>query len=508
MLSPEMARFHQCRIKLGAIQTERRHFDGLSGHSFDRGGGAGLVATGWFSPVHMKIPFLIAISIIAVAAARWFCRLHSPDELLNAFLGLYPYHKRWISPATEPMLCLAHPFMALALLVATPALAAQEATGSHEYAHFDREFDHILKDAAVPGAAWAIVRDGRVVHASGYGVRSLGGSLPVTPETTFRIASVSKTFAAQLTGQLVSEGTLRWNDPVRRFVPQFTLARPEHAQRLTIEHLLGQSAGIVPNAYDNLLNAGRTLEQILPQFGQVEPMCPPGECYTYQNVLFSLLEPAIEASTGRDYAELLEERLFEPLEMEQASVGLAGYLSDQNRATPHVKVNRLRWAPTDVNENYYRVAPAAGINASALDLGQWLIAQMGHRPDVIAPELVGELTRKRLRTARDMRQKSWRGLLTDAHYGLGWRIYTVGDEDIVMHSGWVRGFVAQVGYSRNRRTGIAVLLNAETSALNAMTAYFWKQTLAEPPMIVREEKTTPASRPGEVTAAASVTSGD
>lgn len=405
------------------------------------------------------------------------------------------------------MLCLAHPFMVLALLVATPALAAQEATGSHEYAHFDREFGHILKDEAVPGAAWAIVRDDRVVHAAGYGVRTLGGNLPVTPETAFRIASVSKTFAAQLTGQLVSEGTLRWNDPVKRFVPQFTLARPEHAQRLTIEHLLGQSAGIVPNAYDNLLNAGRTLEQILPQFGRVEPMCPPGECYTYQNVLFSLLEPAIEASTGREYADLLEERLFEPLEMRQASVGLAGYLADQNRATPHVKVNRWRWVPTDVNENYYRVAPAAGINASALDLGQWLIAQMGHRPDVIAPELVGELTRKRLRTARDMRQKSWRGLLTDAHYGLGWRIYTVGDEDIVMHSGWVRGFVAQVGYSRDRRTGIAVLLNAESSALNTMTAHFWKQTLAEPLLVAQDGQPGAKPRPGNSAAPVATVSG-
>lgn len=392
--------------------------------------------------------------------------------------------------------------MALMMLTALPAPtpAAQQASGGHEWAQLDREFGQILESAAVPGAAWAVVHDGRIVHATGFGVLTRGSTRAVTPETVFRIASVSKTFAALLAGQLVAEGTLRWNDPVRRFVPQFTLARPEHAQRLTLEHLLGQSAGIVPNAYDNLLNAGRTLEQILPQFGRVEPMCPPGQCYTYQNVLFSLVEPAIEASTGRDYAELLRERLFEPLEMQQASVGMAEFLASENRAKPHVKVSRQRWAPTEVNENYYRVAPAAGINASAIDLGQWLIAQMGHRPDVIAPGLVGELTRKRLHTARDMRQKSWRGLLTNAHYGLGWRIYTVGDEDIFMHSGWVRGFVAQVGYSRERGTGIAVLLNAESSALNAMTAHFWKELLAEPPMIVRGEQPAVAPRPDTPTA--------
>lgn len=393
---------------------------------------------------------------------------------------------------SRPLRCL----LALLMVSALPALAAQPRPGGDEWAQLDREFGQILQSAAVPGAAWAIVRDGRIVHATGFGVRARGGTRAVTPETVFRIASVSKTFAALLAGQLVAEGALHWDDPLQRFVPEFTLAKTGHAQRLTIEHILGQSAGIVPNAYDNLLNAGRTLEQILPQFAQVEPMCPPGECYTYQNVLFSLVEPAIEATTGRSYADLLRERLFEPLHMRQASVGMAEFLASDNRARPHVKVSRFRWAETEVNENYYRVAPAAGVNASALDLGRWLIAQMGHRPDVIAPELVGELTRKRLRTARDMRQRSWRGLLTNAHYGLGWRIYTVGDEDIVMHSGWVRGFVAQVGYSRERGTGIAVLLNAESSALNAMTTHFWRRTLAaDPAMIARGKQPGDEPRP-------------
>src|SRR5699024_8686697 len=238
-----------------------------------------------------------------------------------------------------------------------------------------------------------------------------------------------------------------WNDPVQRFVPQFTLARPEHAQRLTLAHLLGQSAGIVPNAYDNLLNAGRTLDQILPQFGKVEPMCSPGECYSYQNVLFSLVEPAIESTTGHGYAELLRERIFQPLQMQQASVGLGGFLASGNRASPHVKVSRSRWVPTEVNENYYRVAPAAGVNASALDLGQWLVANMGYRPDVVRPELVHDLTRRRVHTARELRRKGWRDFLSDAHYGLGWRIHAIDGHDLITHSGWVRGFVAQIAYS-------------------------------------------------------------
>jgi beta-lactamase class C len=380
-------------------------------------------------------------------------------------------------------------------LSAALLFAAGAASAEAGFADIDRDFRRLLEAERVPGAAWAIVRDGRIVHAAGHGVRALDDQRRVTPETVFRIASVSKTFAAQLTGQLVSEGTLHWDDPVKRFVPQFTLARPEHAREITLEHLLSQSAGIVPNAYDNLLNAGRTLDQILPQFGRVEPMCQPGECYTYQNVLFSLVEPAIEESTGRRYAELLRERVFEPLDMQQASVGLAEFRASDNRARAHVKVSRWRWVPTDSNENYYRVAPAAGVNASALDLGRWLTAQMGDRPDVVRADLVRNLTRKRVRTARELRRKGWRDFLADAHYGLGWRIYTVDGHELITHSGWVRGFVAQVGYSPDHRTGLALLLNAESGAINDLSIHFWKEALKEAPMMA--VKSVPESEAAE-----------
>lgn len=374
----------------------------------------------------------------------------------------------------------------LLVFAATSIHASNFGGASMGFADVDQDFRVLLEAKRVPGAAWAIVRDGRIVHAAGHGVRALDDQRSVTPETAFRIASVSKTFAAQITGQLVAEGKLHWNDPVQRFVPQFTLARPEHAQRLTLAHLLGQSAGIVPNAYDNLLNAGRTLDQILPQFGKVQPMCPPGECYTYQNVLFSLVEPAIESSSGHSYAELLRERVFLPLKMQQASVGLDGFLASGNRASPHVKVSRRRWVPTEVNENYYRVAPAAGVNASALDLGQWLAANMGYRPDVVRPELVRDLTRKRVHTGRELRRKGWRDFLSDAHYGLGWRIYTIDGHDLITHSGWVRGFVAQIAYSPEHDTGLALLLNAESSAISDLSIHFWRRVMRERPLIARD----------------------
>ncbi|MEN1728571.1 MAG: serine hydrolase domain-containing protein [Pseudomonadota bacterium] len=361
-----------------------------------------------------------------------------------------------------------------ALLVAGPCQAI-------DLNRFDQRFEALLQEDGVPGGAYAIVRGDQVVQAAGHGVRTIGTASAVTPETVFRIASVSKPFAAHLTALLVDEGALSWDQPIREHVPEFTLADTAHAEALEIQHLLGQSAGIVPNAYDNLLNANQSLERILPQFARVESLCQPGRCYTYQNVLFALIQPAIEASTQTDYDELLAERIFNPLNMHDSSTGLAAFRAAENRAVAHVRVSRrLPWIPATTNENYYRVAPAAGINASARDLAQWLIAQLGHRPDVIADAQIEAVTEARVRTARELRRRAWRDLLSDAHYGLGWRIYQVGQDTLFLHSGWVRGFVAEVAYSRTRQLGLVVLLNAESRALNRITTTFWREALAQP----------------------------
>jgi len=388
----------------------------------------------------------------------------------------------------------------LTLVIMLPAIAATDPGFGSDYPQFESDFRRILEQEAIPGGAYAIVSQGRIVQAGTFGVRAAGQEPPVTVDTVFRIASVSKTFAAQLTAMLVDEGKLSWDDGITGFLPDFQLGKPDQARQLQIHHLLGQSTGIVSNAYDNLLNASQSLDQIVPRFREIEPMCQPGRCYTYQNVLFALVGVAIEQRTERTYDDLVNERLFKPLEMRDSSTGMAGYLAAENRALPHVK-RRLSWQPTEVNENYYRVSPAAGVNASAIDLAHWLIAQMGHHPDVVAPALVDEITRKRIRTTRDLRRRGWRDILTDAHYGLGWRVYTAGEDDIYLHSGWVEGFVAEIGYSRSRQTGLVVLLNAESSALNQITTSFWRQTLSQPGTIISLDQPQPGADQGGQSAA-------
>ena len=368
-------------------------------------------------------------------------------------------------------------FFAACFLLAGPGIAGERAALDS----FDQHFRATLAEHGVPGGAYAVVRNGQINRVGTYGVRRVGEPDPVTADTVFRTASVSKTFAAQLTSLLVAENRLRWEDAVTDYLPEFRLKNAADTRQLQLQHLIGQSTGIVSNAYDNLLNANQPLDRILPQFAQLEPLCQPGSCYTYQNVLFALVGPAIQHSTGRPYEDLLAERLFEPLGMRKASTGRAAFLAESNRATPHVRRARgTIWTPVEVTESYYLVPPAAGVNANVLDLARWLIAQQGYRPDVLDPAVIRPLKEKRVRTLRDLRRGAWRDVLSDAHYGLGWRIYSVGEEDLYLHSGWVRGFVADVSYSLNRNTGLVVLLNGESRALSEITTGFWGEELTRP----------------------------
>ena len=366
---------------------------------------------------------------------------------------------------------------ALTLLLALLSSAATAEPIAELMDDFDHYFQQQINQHNIPGAAYAIVQGNRIVSAKGFGVREAGSELPVDAFTVFRIASVSKTFAAGLASIVASKGHFNWDEPVVRYIPNFSFKTADFNEQLKIEHLLAQSTGVMPNAYDNLIEANLLPDRILPQFQKIDPLCAPGLCYGYQNVLFSLIEPIMQQTTSQDYASLLQEHIFTPLQLPTASVGLDAYLSTENRATPHVRA-RGNWHPRQVNESYYRFAPAAGVNASAVDLGYWLIAQLGHNPKVLPDSMLQQITSKRVRTSRDLRRREWRNYLTDAHYALGWRVYQLGQEQLVYHGGWVQGFRAEIAYSKERELGLVILLNAESNIVNELSTYFWSSMFA------------------------------
>ena len=341
-------------------------------------------------------------------------------------------------------------------------------------ADYEVFFRQLIADRDYPGAAFAIVSHDRILHIATVGHTTADRKKAIDQQTTFRLASVSKPFAAELVGLLVEDGTLNWDDSVTRYVPDFKINGD--TSQIRIRHLLGQSTGLMPHAYDNLLEDGKSMDSIWQKMSDLPYVCEPGKCYGYQNSVFSLVEPVVENATTLDYGTLIEQRIFKPLDMNTASVGYESFINNPNHAEPHAR-RKGQWKTVTVEPNYYRAAPAAGVNASILDMSKWVQAQLGSRPEIISPEMLGNLSKPRVKTRREIYRKQWKNLLSDAHYGLGWRIYQLGDEQLIYHGGWVSGFRADVAFSLQHDIGIVVLLNAESSGISELTTRFWQMAL-------------------------------
>lgn len=344
--------------------------------------------------------------------------------------------------------------------LAAPAASAQLTKEAQAIQAFGTELDRAAQAPDFVGLAVTVVKDGNVWMTKTYGVREAGRNEPITPDTVFRVASVSKGFAATLAAIEEHEGRFRYTDPIVNAVPAFRMKTPAHTNAVTVEDVLSHRVGLPPFAYDDLLEAGTAPLDILAKYASVRPSCPVRQCYGYQNSTFNMVAAVIERSTGEAYVERLKRRIFDPLGMKTASTGSQGLVSTGNWARPHVRKGDV-WVPVPTKEPYYLLPAAAGVNASITDLGKWLIAQTGSRPDVIPQDVLEDLRTPRINTAAETRRQiALQMPVTKSAYGLGWRVSTYAGHTLVQHSGSVEGYIAHVAYLPERRTGIAILSNS------------------------------------------------
>lgn len=328
---------------------------------------------------------------------------------------------------------------------------------------FETIAQELVADQRVPGLALAIVQNGRVLSARGYGITDVSAAEPIDAHTVFRLASLSKSFAGTITGMLVSEGALRWDSKLTDYMPDFRLADPNAAQRLTVADILSHRVGLTHNAYDRDIERGGDYRDLLQKLASAPMKCAPGECYAYQNVAFSTIGDVVFAATGQFYSETVSRRIFKPLGMNDASYGLEGIEASPRWARPHVRA-RGGWVSLTPKPTYYRVAPAAGVNASISDLAQWLIAQSGHRPDVLPAPLLATLHAPLIETPTELRGSPWRReRVFSASYALGWRVYDYSGHPVVFHAGAVQGYRGMMALLPERDLGIAILWNSESS---------------------------------------------
>src|SRR5665647_93872 len=229
--------------------------------------------------------------------------------------------------------------LAVTLLLAPAAISAQSSVTSNDAKakELDAYVAKAVKDWNVAGLAIAVVKDGKVVFAKGYGVRELGKPEPVDTSTLFAIASTTKAMTAASIGMLVDEGKIKWDDPVTRFLPSLQMYDPYVTHELTVRDLLTHRAGL-GNA-DFLWDLdGYTMPEIIDRMRLIKPAYSYRSGFVYQNVMYMIAGQVIGAASGMPWEKFVQTRIFEPIGMRRSAPLLSLVPPRSDVASPHMRL--------------------------------------------------------------------------------------------------------------------------------------------------------------------------
>jgi beta-lactamase class C len=328
-----------------------------------------------------------------------------------------------------------------------------------DYASLDRRFQQMVERPTMVGMAVGIVEDGRITFLRGYGETEEGSGQRVTPATVFRWASVSKGVASTMVAKLAEQGKLSLNQPVYTVAPSLRLPG-RNEQVATVADVLSHRLGLYRNAFDNKLEEGQDVTALRSTLQTLNSICRPGTCWSYQNVAYDAASEMVAKTTGMPFQDAVVRNLFQPLGMTSASLTMDGLIGARNWAKPHSVGRRV----LTVNNNYYRVPAAGGVNSNIKDMALWMLAQMGERPDVLDARLLRTIHQPLVATPNERgRMRKFLERLGDPQYGLGWRSYDYAGHHIVGHRGGVDGYRSLILFDPKLKSGVVALWNSNTS---------------------------------------------
>lgn len=356
----------------------------------------------------------------------------------------------------------------LAALVCATAAFAQDG--------IDRAVERARAEFDVPGIAVAVVKDGKVLLAKGYGVRKAGSPEPVTAHSLFRIASNTKAFTTAALAILVEEGRLRWDDRVVDRMPSFQMYDPYVTREMTVTDLLAHRSGLGLGEGDLMFfpPTDLTRDQIIRRLRFLKPASSFRSAYAYDNLLYLVAGQLIPAVTGVTWDDFVRTRIFAPLHMDHSFTNTQALESAADVAIPHSKLGgKLEPLP---QENVDNNAPAGSIVSCAADLAQWMILQLG-RGRAGEARLFGESQSRELWSPKTVLPVA--PLPAGASpalaaiqpnfslYGLGWFLRDYRGRKMVYHTGALAGYVSRTTLIPDLNLGIVVLTNAEEEGAHA-----------------------------------------
>lgn len=324
-----------------------------------------------------------------------------------------------------------------------------------------------MKAFNVPGIAVAIIKDGKVIHSKGYGVRSLRTMQKTDENTLFGIASNSKAFTAAALGILIDEGKLKWDDKVRDYIPEFKLYNPYVTEEFTIRDLLTHRSGMGLGAGDLMFfpdSSDFTLKDIIYNLRFLKPVSSFRTKYDYDNNLYIIAGEVVKRVSGMSWDEFVEERIFKPLGMTHTAASFDRLKDTSDIIDAHAevegKVQVIARSSLKVGHS------AGGINSSIADLSKWVMLQLAHGKYDGNRQLFSDNVHEEMWTPQTIIPVRNPGPYNThfAAYGLGFGISDVKGYKQLSHTGGLEGMVTQITMIPELNLGIIVLTNQQEGA--------------------------------------------
>lgn len=304
-----------------------------------------------------------------------------------------------------------------------------------------------MAEYQVPGAAFGVLRQGRVT-LRGFGTTNVDNPQPLTPQTVFPIASISKTVTATAIMRLVEQGKLDLEAPVRRYIPEFTVPDPDASRDVAIWHLLTHTSG-----WEGQLTAqdrgAESLAQFIGTMAGSPQLAPPGRVWSYNNAGFTIAGRVIEVASGERIHDAIRSLVFAP-------IGLSRSFTRTEEAVTHrfAAAHRTRDGELQVVRPVSRssTVTAGGVWMSVEDLLKYAAFHMGDGRGADDKPVLSPATLERMRASRVPKTG------TDDEMGLGWHLRRVGGVMTASHGGTL-GHISLLTLVPERSLAIAILTN-------------------------------------------------
>lgn len=320
-----------------------------------------------------------------------------------------------------------------------------------DWNRFEKYVEELMLEENIAGVAIAVAKDGKVIYENGFGYRNIEAREPVTKDTIFGIASISKSFTALAIMKLESEGKLSADDEVIKYLPDFKLSNLEDSSKVKIHHLLTHSVGLPPmKRCENFNDFVKHLAYL-----EKEPyyvLGEPGEYFSYCNDTFLLLGAIIEKVTGRLFRQYVTEHILFPLEMHRSTFSLEEVYKFSNVTTPYIyqkKTNQLMEVPWPQLGNY---EVGGGIRSTVIDLIKYGQFYLNQAPELTKLAIKKDKIQKMFEPKYQIDRVSYYGFalkITPDYFGV----------TLIEHGGSQPGVSSNFGFVPEKNLVVAVLTN-------------------------------------------------